>query len=218
MANYIILDLEMCKVPGYLKTKEYRLKNEIIQIGAVKLNEAFEEVSRFSTFVKPHYGFVDTFIKDLTGITRANVSAAAELEDALKEFLNWIGADEAICVSWSMSDKYQIKKECEAKGIVNERLDEFFESWIDSQKIFTDKVRTGRVWNLTEAINASGIDPEGHAHDGLMDAVNTAALFRKLMTEEDFRMAEAYERVRYGESDERLCFSIGEMLEKLQIA
>ena len=65
MANYIVLDLEMCMVPRHMKTKEYRLKHEIIQIGAVKLNEHFDEVSRFSTFVKPQYGYVDGFIKEL---------------------------------------------------------------------------------------------------------------------------------------------------------
>jgi len=216
MANYIVLDLEMCMVDRHLRTPEYRMKHEIIQIGAVKLNDRFEEVSRFSTYVRPQYGFVNTFIKDLTGITKNNVAGANCLPEALNEFLNWIGEEEAICVSWSMSDKYQFKKETEAKGIVNERLESFYDSWMDCQQIFTEKVQTERCWNLTEALNASGIDTEGHAHDGLMDSVNTAMLFRKLMTEEEFRMIEAYENARYGEVV-HLSFSIGDILKKVAI-
>ena len=39
MPNYIVLDLEMCKVPRHMKTQEFRIKHEIIQIGAVKLKK-----------------------------------------------------------------------------------------------------------------------------------------------------------------------------------
>ena len=212
MVNYIVLDLEMCMIDKYLRTCEYNMKHEIIQIGSVKLNDRFEEVSRFSTFVKPKYGSVNTFIKDLTGITRGNVARAEELSKAIEVFLNWVGDGEAFCVSWSMSDKYQLKKEMKAKGIVNERLNSFYSSWIDCQKLFADKARTVRCWNLSEALNASGIEPKGHTHNGLMDSINTAALFKKLMTEDDFKMVKAYEKARYAEVD-HLCVPIGDLLD-----
>lgn len=36
----------MCQVLKCCMTKEYHYKNEIIQIGAVKLNSDFDEISR----------------------------------------------------------------------------------------------------------------------------------------------------------------------------
>ena len=216
MSNYIVLDLEMCMVALHSRTHEYSLKHEIIQIGAVKLDERYEELSRFTTFVKPKYGKVDAFIKDLTGITREDVAQANDLAKAVDEFLNWIGNDEAICVSWSMSDKYQFKKEMRSKGIINEKINALYNTWIDCQQLFSDKSHTERSWSLAEALIASGIDSKGHAHNGLIDSLNTAILFRKLMTEDDFKMIEAYEKVRYGESA-HLCVSIGDLIQGMSV-
>ncbi len=217
MPNYIVLDLEMCIVPRHMKTKEFHIKHEIIQIGAVKLNDNYEEISRFSTFVHPQFGSIDKFIFNLTGISQDNVRNAPIIGAAIDEFLNWIGEDESICVSWSMSDKYQFQKEMAGKGLENERMNQFFETWIDCQQIFTDTVQTGRVWSLEEAINASGIDPEGNMHDGLMDSVNTSSLYRKLMVEEDFKMIEAYETARSSEVD-HLSYNLGDLFSNLKLA
>ena len=217
MPNYIVVDLEMCKVPRHMKTEEFRIKHEIIQIGAVKLNEEYEEVSRFSTYVHPQFGSIDGFISNLTGISRNNVKEAPTIETAINEFLNWIGTEESICVSWSMTDKYQFIKEMEGKGIENERMNLFFETWVDCQQVFTEVVDTGRIWSLEEAIYASGINQEGNMHDGLMDSVNTASLYRKLMTEEDFKMVEAYENGRHKDID-HLSYNLGDLLREINFA
>ena len=39
MCKYVIIDLEMCDVPKYRMTENYRWTRETIQIGAVLLNE-----------------------------------------------------------------------------------------------------------------------------------------------------------------------------------
>ena len=38
--NYLVIDLEMCKVPKHYRSKKYKYANEIIQVGAVSLGEA----------------------------------------------------------------------------------------------------------------------------------------------------------------------------------
>ena len=37
--NYLVIDLEMCKVPKNYRGKNYKYASEIIQVGAVLLDE-----------------------------------------------------------------------------------------------------------------------------------------------------------------------------------
>ena len=73
MSSYIILDLEMCRTPKGTKRGDLFLKNELIQIGAVLLNDNFEEVDTFMTYVSPQYSRITPVIQKLTGITQ-NIS------------------------------------------------------------------------------------------------------------------------------------------------
>ena len=53
--SYIVLDLEWNQpMPGQETiTQPFRFDSEIIEIGALKLNSRFEEVSEFKSFVRP---------------------------------------------------------------------------------------------------------------------------------------------------------------------
>ena len=55
--RYIIVDFEMNKLDKQYKYKEERkiCYQEIIEIGAVMLNDRYQEISRFRTYVKPQY-------------------------------------------------------------------------------------------------------------------------------------------------------------------
>lgn len=213
---YIVLDLEMCQVPKANKTKAYHYKNEIIQIGAVKLNMDFTEVSRFSTFVKPEFGFVDAFIENLTGISQGQVNEAPILENALGEFLNWVDDENAVMVSWSRTDLAQIRYEINGKGITSINMDKYFEQWVDCQELFGIATNSKDSWGLERAIYAADIVAEGKMHDGLADAVNTASLFRLIKTQPDFKLVEVYESLRH-EEVEHLSFSMGSLFEKLNL-
>ena len=56
MSNFLIIDLEMCKVPKGIKRQMLNLSSEIIQIGAVLVNEKLEIEETFQSFVKPQEG------------------------------------------------------------------------------------------------------------------------------------------------------------------
>ena len=51
--DYIVLDLEWNQCPDGKDKEDKRLPFEIIQIGAVKLNEQFEETDRFNEYIRP---------------------------------------------------------------------------------------------------------------------------------------------------------------------
>lgn len=56
MCKKIVIDVEMCRVQR--RSGRFPLKNEIIQIGAVMLDEAYHTVDEFSTYVRPEFGKV----------------------------------------------------------------------------------------------------------------------------------------------------------------
>ena len=183
--KYVVVDLEMCKVCGKASREEFGYGTELIQIGAVLLDENYRIMSSFCSFVRPEYGHVDRYIQKLTGISEEDVKDADRASTILERFAEWVDKD-AVMVSWSYVDRAQIKHEMSAKGIRIAKLEAMFDSWIDCQKIFSDKMLTRKAYKLSEALIYGGIDYAEGAHDALVDANNTALLFAKMNTEEDF--------------------------------
>lgn len=198
MSTYCVIDLEMCQVPRGSRTRKYSWANEIIEIGAVLLDEDYKQKDMFCTFVKPEFGYIDYFIEKLTAITAEKVGKAPSIKEALEDFLLWL-PDDAIMVAWSDTDKSQLRHEAKAKGLESERLAQFMEEAIDCQKLFSERLQTKRAYALEEALAAADIELEGRAHDGLDDAYNTAKLFTKLRTEPELKLNPIYENARRGD-------------------
>lgn len=191
MSKYVVYDLEMCRVPRGEKRDEFGSRQELIQIGAVLLDEEYEIIDSFRTFVHPRYGELDDFIIKLTGITNADLADAPSTEDALDSFLAWMPED-TVMVSWSESDIYQLYHEIDGKGIDSPRLEDLLENSIDCQYEFEEKLNASRTYGLFEALSITGIDCDERVHDALSDARNTALLFKKIMTEPVLRMSKYY--------------------------
>ena len=215
--KYAVVDLEMCCVPKGYRKFGYKYRQETIQIGAVLLDEDYEVIDEFNTYVKPEYGYIDSFIENLTGISQKDVADAPCFEEALEAFLDWLPADDVRCVSWSYSDSKQIIHETFEKGIEDDRLEIVFANWIDCQKTFGEKMDRKKSYSLEEALFISNIAPEGRAHDGLVDAANTAVLFTKLETDPDYRLNEYYETARKEDVD-HLSFCMGDLFAGIVLA
>ena len=59
--NYLVIDLEMCKVPKDYRNKNYKYASEIIQIGAVLLDERYRRRDEICLYVHPEHGEIDKF-------------------------------------------------------------------------------------------------------------------------------------------------------------
>lgn len=189
MSKYVVFDLEMCKVPKSIKQEA--LYMEIIEIGAVLLDETYKEIDSFKTYIKPQYGFVDEFIKNLTGITVAETKNAPETKQALEMFSDWI-PDDAVLVTWSENDEHQLRREMEYKNIDIPKLNRLLDEYIDSQLDFSYIMDSDRQYSLYEALVLGDIDFDEDIHDALVDARNTALLFAKMETEEEFKFISYY--------------------------
>ena len=214
--NYLVIDLEMCRVPRDYRSKRYKYASETIQIGAVLLDEEFKRIGTLSQFVHPEYGVIDYFIENLTGIKNGQVKHAPRLQEALLHMLNWIGDREYKVYAWSGSDRAQILHEIKAKNIVDEKIASFMEEsrWVDYQDIFMKRYEMSRKMSLEEALGRADIDPEGRFHDGLNDAVNTGLLIEKLELNPDYQLV-SYEMPE--KLSEHLSSSLGELFAGMEL-
>ena len=216
MRVHVVLDVEMCRVRT--KGAGYPCKSEIIQIGAVKMDDAYTILDKFSTYVRPRFGKIDHFIADLTGISERTIKEAPDIEEVLGQMLGWIGENEVIFYSWSETDYYQIRNEilykCQESDKWTGLLDE--SNWVDYQKKLGDRLEAFQSMKLSEALDLAEIDTEGHLHDGLDDAYNTALMISKLETQKDYQTV--LERLREKEKEqEPLTMSLGSLLKGLVI-
>jgi len=215
--KYVVVDLEMCGVPKFAGEHGKQLRNETIQIGAVLVDEKYEIVSTFNTYVKPELGYLDYFISKLTGITKADLNDAPYFEEAIDSFMDWIPDGDVRCVSWSMNDMHQLKKEMEKKNIVNTKLTTLLDSWIDYQVPVDEKLGMERNVSLEEALIATDIIQNGKAHDGLDDAYNTALLFVKMEKNPDFELNRMYSYAKE-ETTRELSYTLGDLFKGMMVA
>ena len=173
---WVFMDLEMKPVDRQFRRQWDLCRQEVIEFGAVKLGEDLSEIDSFRVLVKPVYGEIPPRYARLTGITNDMVADAAVFETALKDFAAWCDDAETV-YAWSGSDLDQLRGEVKMKGI-DFPLDQLAGKWADFQKIFTRAVGLKRELSLEQAVNIADINFEGHQHDALWDARNTAELYR----------------------------------------
>lgn len=183
MSKYVVLDLEMCRVPKKARDKGFGSSKELIQIGAVELDENYQMVREFSSFVKPEFGVIDTYIHNLTGISQNDLNNAPTAAEAFSSFCSWLSRD-SVFVTWSNNDIKQIDDELYYKNIDLSELYDYLDNYLDCQEIFGEKLNTRKQYKLSEALGISNIVYDVNMHDALVDARNTAELFAKVQNEE----------------------------------
>ena len=171
----IFIDLEMNTTDTRLVRRK-ELKNEVIEIGAVRMDDAFHPLDRFRIFVRPQYnGVIERKIYKLTGISNGAVSDAVSLPEALNALFFCNGTAATEIYAWSTSDLIQLRKECGFKGIDSIFLDEMVQ-WYDFQEDFRQILGEKNILSLSSAMHRAGLEPEGCLHDASWDAYNSARL------------------------------------------
>lgn len=206
--NRIFVDLEMHPVTDDFPREKAIFRFETMEVGAVMLNAEHEEIAAFREYVHPMFSDkVQTRYTELTGITTEMLQDADTFPDVLDRFLAWCGTDYTI-YSWSKSDLAQIKGECRQKNIASTpALTYMFRNWSDFQKEFSRMIGFHRAVSLQDAVSLGGLDFDGRAHDGLVDARNTANLFRQTRDEKMIQKLKSL----ISEKEEPLTFTMGDV-------
>ena len=172
--EYIIFDLEWNQPPtAEAAVKEpFYLSGEIIQIGAVKLNDSFEVVDELRLFIRPtYYTKLHKQISALTHIRDKDLEAADYFPKAFERFLEFCG-EEYSYMTWSMSDMPMLIENMQLHGIDCSRLPVCY----DIQRIFGREImRSSNRCSLDHALEILNMKGD-QAHDALHDARNTAKI------------------------------------------
>ena len=103
--NYVILDLEW---DSTYFTKQKRFINQILQIGAVKLDDKFNITDTFEVTIKSDISKrVSGRFARLTGITSEIMRNGKPFDTAVEMYNTWLG-DDVVTMTWSNSDLYTI--------------------------------------------------------------------------------------------------------------
>ncbi|OOM72335.1 sporulation inhibitor KapD [Clostridium puniceum] len=179
--NYIIYDLEFNqKNNEYIENENNQFSSipfEIIQIGAVKLNENFETISTFDALIKPTiYKTIHPLVENLTKITDEQVSSCKNFIAVYKDFLNFIGDDETILCVWGTVDIKELMRNVKFYSLSTSPIFKY----IDLQAYASKYLKTENKFKigLKTAIELLNIAIEGDFHNAFYDAYYTAEIFK----------------------------------------
>ena len=182
MEQYIVFDLE---ATCWSREQTDENLHEIIEIGAVKLDENMNQLDVFQTFVKPKENpDLSDFCMELTSIRQSDVDYAPLFAEALIEFEQWINhkdEDITLLLSWGHYDKTQLTRECEAKGYQGKIID-LLESHHSLKHEFAE-LRNTKPCGMEKALRILGLPLEGTHHRGIDDALNISNIFRSVYDE-----------------------------------
>ena len=88
--KHIFVDFEMNPVDKKYGEIRKVCVREIIEIGAVMLDEEYKEISSFKAYVKPQFNSkVYKKYEELTGISTSMIAGADKFEAVFKRFMDW---------------------------------------------------------------------------------------------------------------------------------
>lgn len=170
--HFIIYDLEATCWRGRAPKRV-----EVIEIGAVKVNERLDIVDEFCVFVKPTlHPQISKFCTQLTSITQSDVDRAPHFDEAIEAFEDWIApkASRAVLMSWGEFDKRQLLSDGDLHEIdlpwlrYHACLQHHYSKWKGSKNQI----------GLKSAMEMEGLSYSGTQHRAIEDARNMARLFQ----------------------------------------
>ena len=186
---YITLDLEWNqayaeKALAVQKRLSRRLRGEVIQIGAVKLDKNMNVCGSYQVIVKPKYfKKLHKHVSVLTGITQEQIDLGTPLDEAAERFRRFCGKD-FVFLTWGPDDIPMLKE----NFIVHDIPTSWLDSVYDLQLIFNRQTDGGsKQRSLEYAMEYFEIPQTLPAHDALNDAYFTALVAEKLDVAEGIR-------------------------------
>ena len=175
--HYIVLDLEwnqaMSSKSSVFNHLPFRLRGEIIQIGAVKLTDDMRPGEEFQVDVRPvYFRKMHSKVKKLTGFDKERLENGLGFAEAMEKFRAWCG-DGCTFMTWGNDDRGIMEE-----NIILHDLDwDWIANWINLQLIYslqTDGDKNQK--SLASAMEHFEIEQTRIAHDALGDAYNTALI------------------------------------------
>jgi len=178
--HFIVLDFEWNQYPRWTRAPEVRdgvaMKNEIIQMGAVRTDEHFNPVDTFCCCVRlPDKRKLSRHVAQLIDCTQADLDKGLDFSDAYAQLNAFCaGAERIFC--WGPDDEHVL-----CNNVDYYRLQRPAIPFYDAQRMYRRQVdgSTAQV-SLQKAMEHFALVDDRRAHDALNDAGMAARVLARL--------------------------------------
>lgn len=176
--NYLVVDFEFT----FYKRPVGRPRAffpEIIEVGAVKLNENLKEYGKLQNFVKPH--FFPNHAKDAMDfcmITEKDMKKGITFSVMLEKLADMYEAGKTLFIAWGDSDYKVLAQGCERHKLDNPIREDDYLDLAEAYKFWTGAENTP---SLKTAIMEMECVADGLAHTAFDDAYNTGKVLAKML-------------------------------------
>ncbi len=177
--NYIVFDLEWNQGMDSPKGKKVP-RFEVIEIGAIKLDEKCRVMDSFHCFINPKIYYRMNYVtREMTGLTMGKLKHEGEpFTRAMGAFHTWCGKNYRFC-TWGDGDLSVLQENCDyynLKGLFKKPL-----YFYDLQKLFSLQYEDGKSRrNLKSAVDFFELPEHEAFHGAYSDARYTAEILKKL--------------------------------------
>jgi inhibitor of KinA sporulation pathway (predicted exonuclease) len=177
--NYIVFDLEW-NIAGRANKVDPAIQaampHEIIEIGAVKLDAQFRQISKFSVYIRPKlYPILSGHIAAVTKRLQQSLKYGLLFPDAAREFLAWCGDDYLFC-TWTESDTATLKM-----NLKFYQLDDQLARCLDVQYVFSAQIeKTDMQRSIEYAVDYLRLPKSQTFHQAVNDAWYTGLILREI--------------------------------------
>lgn len=189
LMNYVIIDLEFNNLqdithyyPNFYEDNQDALKNEcpneIIEIGAVKLDKLLKPIDYFKLYIKSNiYNILNPRITEITGITEENLKEGTNFTEAIEKLGVFVGQDAVIC-SWAKDDVAELIRNA---NYYNYKNIDWLKEYLDIQEYCTKVLAEKNSLSLKHALERLNVKVnEEELHDALNDAIYTLEVFKRV--------------------------------------
>jgi len=185
--DYIVVDFEWNQSPYGKGTSKKHLPFEIIEIGAVKLDDNRQYVESFNAIIKPKvYKRLHYITRELTGISNDDLCHGEQFSYAIVDFMLWCGDDYMFC-TWGNTDLIELQR-----NMKYYRLDDLLEGpikYYNVQKLFRNLYSEDKSSNaLGTAVEYFNIEKHDEFHRAIHDAKYTAEVFARMDMEKAMKL------------------------------
>ncbi|GAA0084218.1 hypothetical protein UT300007_06570 [Clostridium sp. CTA-7] len=186
---FIIIDLEFNNLEGihkyypnifkeYPNLKSLELDNEIIEIGAIKLDNYMKPMEEFKTYIKPSLITVlNPKISEITNIKESDLENGVTFQDGIEQLATLIDEGDIIC-SWAKDDIIEI-----INNAIYHKYDNlnWLKNYLDIQEYSTKILAKKKSLSLKNALEELKIKVDNDKlHDALNDAIYTSLVFKRI--------------------------------------
>ena len=190
--EYIVLDLEWNQSPRGKAGERRGMPFEIIEIGAVKLDESMTVLSQFDEVIKPAvYRQLHHKTKEILHLEMEELAKARSFKAVAEDFFRWCGDDYMMC-TWGSMDLTELQRNLNFFRVKNSMKKPLL--YYDVQKLFSILYEDGKSRrSLRDAVEYLEIEEDIPFHRAIDDTLYTVKILQKM----DWEAVKQYVSVDY---------------------